>query len=88
MVDDISSVDVIEIKNELSKHNLGSLEIKLLAKNTDEEIKSVVDAKSILDNRDDMLERFLEITDLNGMDKEVLLEIGRTIYASYQEENS
>lgn len=80
MVDDMSSSDTIELKNELSKKQLGSLEIKQMPKKIEEEIELVLDAKSILFQGDAMLEKYLSaIDDLNGMEKDELLDIGRII---------
>ena len=78
-VDDISSSNIIEMRNEIKKSKVGSLEIKQVQKTEEEEIELIEDAKSILYHEDEMLERYVEEVEVGDLDKDKLLEVGKEI---------
>ena len=87
MVDDMSSSEVVELKNELAKKNLGSLKIQEISKSVEDEQQLITDAKAILSSGEEMLLKYLEsLTDLGGLNKDKLLKIGQTICEENQEE--
>jgi len=73
----LASSDIIDLKNNIIKAKVGSLELKPLARKIEDDKKSIVDAKSILSAGDQMLEKYLEHTDLTGLDKNKLLSMGQ-----------
>ncbi|RDJ35437.1 MAG: hypothetical protein DWQ19_11520 [Crenarchaeota archaeon] len=84
--EDISSSELIGLKNEVLQKNLGSLEIKQKPKKTEDDLKMVEDAKSILSTGDQMLQKFIEsLTEeqfekyfgKEKVDKKKLLEFGK-----------
>jgi DNA repair exonuclease SbcCD nuclease subunit len=77
VVDDIGSSELSEIKTKLLAENIATLEIKQKEK-FDQDV-NIEDAKAILMSGDQMLEKYIEQTDLNGLDKNKLLEVGRRI---------
>jgi len=84
IVEDISASDIVDMRTELLKeHTFGSLEIKPVLQKNDKNL--VLDAKAILLAEDKMLETYLNEIEkedgLNGLDKEKLLEIGKSICA-------
>jgi DNA repair exonuclease SbcCD nuclease subunit len=77
LVDDISSVDIIELQKDLSKNNkLGSLEFKQDKKY--EEKRLIEEVKNIFLNEEEMLERYVGEVD-TSLNKEKLLKIGKEI---------
>jgi len=81
VVDDIGATDLIEIRKDLlRKHNVASLDIKQKEKKTDNDEELIDDAKAILYNEDEMLEKYVEETGVpDGLEKNTLLEWGKKI---------
>jgi DNA repair exonuclease SbcCD nuclease subunit len=82
LVDDISSSDLVEMRNDLThKHKVSTLEIKQTEKEESETL--VEDAKAILLKEEEMLDRFVEEVDkksgLGDLDKKHLLEVGKNV---------
>jgi DNA repair exonuclease SbcCD nuclease subunit len=77
IVDDIATSELSEIKTKLLAENIATLEIKQSDKKVEK--VDIEDAKAILTSGDQMLEKYIEQADLNGLDKNKLLEIGRHI---------
>lgn len=76
-VEDISDGQLNEIRQDLVENSkVSTLEIKQFSKRDEHEIK---DAKAILYKEEEMLERYVEQTNVNGLDKESLLKIGSEI---------
>lgn len=77
LVDDITSTDIVEIKNEIMEMgHPGSLEIKQKKKKINENL--VLDAKAILHQDGKLLERYLEQVETD-LDKDKLIAIGQKI---------
>lgn len=76
-VSDVGSVDLLELKKEVQRMKPGSLEITSVEKKGQEHI--IEDAKAILYKEDEMLERYVEQVDVIGLDKNMLIEIGKLI---------
>jgi hypothetical protein len=80
-----SQTEMIEIRRDiLNNHEVASLQFKhgRDKKDTTEDQKAIKDAKSLLESQDKMLERYIaECTqeELEGLDLNILLEIGRRI---------
>jgi DNA repair exonuclease SbcCD nuclease subunit len=74
---DLASSDIIGLKNDIINAKVGSLEIKPIRTKIEDDKKSVADAKSILSSGDQMLETYVDCTDLAGLDRTMVLEIGR-----------
>lgn len=82
-VEDIASRQMSEIRQNLvEEFKVSSLEIKQMPKKDDHVIK---DAKAILYKEEEMLEKYVDQANLDKLDKETLLKIGREI--CYQIEN-
>jgi DNA repair exonuclease SbcCD nuclease subunit len=82
-IDDIGSSDIVEMRQELlTKHSPNTLEIKQNPK----EVKQheIEDAKAILYKEEEMLEKYIDEVGINGLDRDLLLEIGKSII---EEEN-
>ena len=78
VVDDISSSDLIEIKDALlNEGELGSLEIKQVINK--EDTQTVEDAKSILLDENLMFEEYIETVNIGELNRDHLLEIGKKI---------
>lgn len=81
-VENIASSNVIDLRNDLNKINVGTLEIQQ-AKKQDEDDHLVEDAKSILYKESEMLEKYVEEVEktvsLGDLDKDKLLQIGKEI---------
>ena len=82
-VDDLSKSNVIDLRNELKKINVGTLEIGQSKKSVQDEDHIVEDAKAILYKDNEMLEKYIseieKTTGLNDLAKERLIEIGKEI---------
>ncbi len=74
---DISSTNLIEVKQELQKLKPGTLEIVPLPKH--ENTHLVEDAKAILYKEDEMLERYADQVDIGELDKPILISVGKKI---------
>ncbi len=74
---DITSSDLIGLKNDIVNKKVGSLEIKPARKKLDDDKKTIEEAKSILSAGDQMLEKYLKCTDLEGLDEAKLLLYGQ-----------
>jgi DNA repair exonuclease SbcCD nuclease subunit len=84
LTENISESEVVDLRNNLVKNNkLGSLEIRSAEKSTNEEKDEMNEAKSIIYDRDKMLEVYLTETKknnkLDNLDENKLLEIGKKI---------
>lgn len=80
-VDDISSIDLLNLKKDItSKNNIGSLEIKQSKENISE-IK-INEAKSILNKGSDMLKEYIKCVPHEGLDEDRLLGVGQEICAT------
>lgn len=75
-VDDITSLELTELKNELSKKNVRSIKFQQKKKQED---KTVENAKAILYHDDEMLEKYINSMQLGSLNKDKLLTIGRKI---------
>lgn len=80
MVDDITAADIVEIRNDMSKANLASFEIKQKKQKIEEHV--VEDAKAILFKEEEMLDRYMDEVGVSGLDKDKLLEVGQRICQS------
>ena len=77
-VDDISATDLVTLRRELqSSGSMASLEIKQQKKAMDEHV--IRDAKAILYQGDEMLERYAGEVGHEGLDLAKLLDVGRRI---------
>lgn len=85
-VEDMTNSDLIDMRNEINKSKAASLEIKPVQKD-EEEIELIEDAKSILYQEDEMLEKYVEETDTADLDESKLLKIGKDICKKTQIEN-
>lgn len=78
MVDEIGATDLIQLRKELTdKHDFGSLEIKQQKKKLEEHV--IQDAKAILFKEDEMLSKYVDEVGSDGLDRDLLLKIGREI---------
>ena len=78
IVEDFGATDLINVRKEITENSkVGSLEIKQRKKRTDEHI--IQDAKAILYKQDEMLTRYVDEVGHAGLDREMLLKIGREI---------
>ena len=78
VVDDISSSDIVEIKDTLlNEVEVGSLEIKQNIKK--EEDHTVENAKTILLDENSMFEEYIETVDIGELNREHLLAVGKKI---------
>lgn len=76
-VDDITSRQMSEVRKKLVEHDgVSTLEIKQTRRKDEHEIK---DAKAILYREEEMLEKYVEQVDLEGLDKQTLIKIGKEI---------
>jgi len=80
-VNDLASADVIEMRNELTENlKVGSLTIKQVQKSKEEEIELITEAKSILYQEDEMLEKYVNEVEIDEkLEKDKLLEVGKAI---------
>lgn len=87
--DDMSAKDLIDIKLDLmQKHEVASFDFKQRERKEDEEAE-IEEARAILFKHDEMLEKWLEEKPVpEGLDKGLLLEIGKKIIANQDEEGS
>lgn len=76
-VDGISSTELVELRNNLLKNKLGSLEIKQERKEIKEDV--VINAKAFMNDENEMLNRYLEEIGFGDLDKNKLLTIGKQI---------
>jgi len=80
MVDDIACGDVVQLRKTLVEEKVGSLEIKPIPRKDDDTVK---DAAEILLREDEMLKSYIEqqekVGNLEGLDKDKLLKIGKQI---------
>lgn len=74
-VSDITSSEMVEIRKNLIEKNVSTMEIK---QKPIKEDSIIIDAKSILQKEDEMLEKYIEQVNVD-LDKEKLLEIGKII---------
>ena len=83
MVDDISKSNIVEMRNDIISKNAGSVEIKSAIRKEENNENLIEDAKSILSQKTEMLEKYVLIEEkrnkLDGLEKSKLLEIGRFI---------
>ena len=83
MVDDISTSNIIDMRNKLiKKHKVGSLVIKQEKRVEDENDQVLLDAKSILYEEDKMLAKYVdEVGDdvIGDLKRDKLLEKGKEI---------
>lgn len=82
-VKDITASNIVEMRNELmSKHDMGSFEVKMAKRKTEEDLVVLEDAKSIMKEQDD-LKVYVEAREkhvgLGELEKDELLRIGRQI---------
>lgn len=78
IVEDISASDVIEMRQKLlEENNVGSLEIQQQPKQVQRH--EIDKAKSILFKEEEMLERYIDEVGTDGLDKDLLLKIGKYI---------
>jgi DNA repair exonuclease SbcCD nuclease subunit len=76
-VEDIASRQMSEIRQNLvESFKVSSLEIKQIPKKEDHIIK---DAKAILYKEEEMIEKYVEQTNIDSLDKTTLIRIGREI---------
>lgn len=76
-VEDIADRQMSEVRQNLvEKSKVSSLEIKQIQKKEDHIIS---DAKSILYKENEMLEKYVEQANVESLDKEVLIKVGREI---------
>jgi len=74
-VEDISSREINEIRQDLVE-KVSSLEIKQIQKKEDHIID---DAKAILYKEDEMIEKYVDQANIEGMNKEILIKVGKEI---------
>ncbi len=79
MVDDISKSEVIELRNDLQKKLVASLEIKQIDKKIEEQEMMIEGAKAILFNESEMLNKYIAQDKTIELDKDKLLGIGKLI---------
>jgi DNA repair exonuclease SbcCD nuclease subunit len=82
MVDDISSSELVEFRNDLLSKNLGSLDIRQKQKK-EEDRQKVDDALAAILHNNLIIDKYIEYMDdleqLGGLNKDKLLEIGKKI---------
>jgi DNA repair exonuclease SbcCD nuclease subunit len=81
VVKDITSSNIVEMRNDImSKHDVGSFEVKLAKRKVEDDLLMLDDAKSIMNQGDD-LKVFVEATEkqkgLGELEKDELLRIGK-----------
>lgn len=78
LVEDIGNIDLINLRKEVElKYSPASLEIKQIRKESENTF--LEEAKAILYQEGEMLEKYLGQVDCGGLDKDVLLKIGKVI---------
>jgi DNA repair exonuclease SbcCD nuclease subunit len=82
VVDNISSSDLVDFKNDLLSKDIGSLDIRQKPK-INEDSQAVDAALSVILHNDLIVEKYVECMDdleeLKGLDKKILLEVGNKI---------
>jgi DNA repair exonuclease SbcCD nuclease subunit len=78
LVEDIASSGVTELVVRFAEEKVGSLEIKQVEKK-EKEIAKIEDAKAILLDVDQMLDKYISQANLNDLNKDKLLEVGKRI---------
>jgi DNA repair exonuclease SbcCD nuclease subunit len=87
VVEDIAESNIIEMRNKLiQEHKVGSLVIKQEKRVEEENNQAVLDAKSILFEEDKMLEKYVDETDTEDLDRDKLLEIAKTEILEFNEQ--
>lgn len=81
-VEDMSATSVVEMQQNLSSLGVKSIQIQQKPK---QEEHVITDAKEILYRSEEMLEQYLDAVELNDLDKNKLLEIGKMICEKGQE---
>lgn len=76
-VEDIGASDLIDLRKDLEKKSPSTLEIIATASKQDD--PNVKDAKAILYNEEEMLEKYVEQTDVGDLEEKKLLKIGKGI---------
>lgn len=83
MVDDISTANVVEMRRDLlDNESVGSLEIKQVPPKVEDEKEELEVTKALLMQTDEMLKKYADSVDVDGLDKDKLLEIGKDICES------
>jgi DNA repair exonuclease SbcCD nuclease subunit len=85
MVDDISSSELVEFRNNLLSQNIGSLDIRQKPKK-EEDSQAIDDALAVVLHNNLIIDKYIEYMDdlelLSGLNKDKLLEIGKKIIES------
>lgn len=80
MVKDISSSDIVEMKNNVLKNNVGSFEVKLMKRKIEDDLIDMQDAKNLIGHQDE-LQMFIDAVEkqkgLGKLEKDELLRIGK-----------
>lgn len=82
MVDDISSAELAEFRNDMAGKNLGSLDIRLKPQK-EQDGQAVDDALAVVLHNDVVIEKYIEcmsdLEELHGLQKDKLLAVGKKI---------
>lgn len=82
MVDDISSAELVEFRNEILEKDVGSLDIRQKHKK-EQDSQAVDDALSVVLHNDLIIEKYVDtmadLEELHGLDRDRLLAIGQKI---------
>ena len=78
---DTDDPELIEHRKKFEEAGVASIKFKAAEKDIQEQIKDIEDAKSIINTGGNMVDKFLEIADLHGLDKDRLSRVGNEIIA-------
>ncbi len=79
LTEDTCNPDLIEIRQKLEDIGVGSIKFTPVEKDLKDQVKNIEDAKSILTSDGNIVEKYLEKAEVNGLDKDKLLKIGNEI---------
>jgi DNA repair exonuclease SbcCD nuclease subunit len=78
ITDDVSAVDVVQMKQELVENaGVATFQVRYLKKKAAEEERVIEDAKAILFKEDEMLERYIKEVGADGLTESKLLRFGK-----------
>jgi hypothetical protein len=81
MVDDLSAAEVVEMRRNLIEKDVGTVEMKQKPVIL-QEANKIEMSKTLLLKTNEMLNKYLESIDLDGLEKKKLLELGKSICES------
>jgi DNA repair exonuclease SbcCD nuclease subunit len=73
------NTEIINTRDILEKKGVGSIKFNIVEKDIDDQIKDIEDAKSILNKKNNIIEEYVEKTEINDLEKSKLIAIGNQI---------